>query len=188
MGKQFLDRFFARLSTLPQVITAGAVSSLPVEGADTGMGIAAVSANNAGQSGPPPWAGWRIITPNYLRSIGLPLLRGRSFDERDKPVWSEKGEPAPARRVLISQRLAELLFPKEDATGKRVTLWKGQGDREAEVIGVVADSRERGLTSNSDAYGVSSLRQERSRFGVRSTYPWQSACHCADRARHHSQS
>jgi putative ABC transport system permease protein len=149
VGKQFLDRFFARLSTVPQVISAGAVSSLPVEGADTGMGIAAVSANNAGQSGPPPWAGWRIVTPNYLQSIGLSVLRGRNFDERDKPVWAEKGQPAPPRRVVISQRLAELLFPKEDATGKRVALWKGQGGMEAEVIGVVADSRERGLTSNS---------------------------------------
>jgi putative ABC transport system permease protein len=149
VGKQFLDRFFARLSTVPQVISAGAVSSLPVEGTNTGMGIAAVSANNAGQPGPPPWAGWRIVTPNYLRSIGLPLLRGRSFDERDKSVWAEQGQPTPPRRVLISRRLAELLFPKEDATGKRVALWKGQGNWEAEVIGVVADSRERGLTSDS---------------------------------------
>jgi ABC-type antimicrobial peptide transport system permease subunit len=41
------------------------------------------------------------------------------------------------------------LFPKEDATGKRVALWKGQGNMEAEVIGVVGDSRERGVTSNS---------------------------------------
>jgi putative ABC transport system permease protein len=102
VGKQFLDRFFARLSTVPQVISAGAVSGLPVEGADTGMGIAPVSGNNGGQSGPPPWAGWRIVTPGYFQSIGLPLLRGRSFDERDKPVWAEKGEPDPTRRVLIS--------------------------------------------------------------------------------------
>jgi putative ABC transport system permease protein len=149
VGKQFLDRFFARLSALPQVITAGAVSSLPVEGSDTGMGIAAVSVNNAGQSGPPPWAGWRIVTPNYLQAIGLPLLRGRNFDEHDKPVWVEKDQPTPARHVIISRRLAELLFPKENAIGKRVALWKGQGGMDADIVGVVADSRERGLTSNS---------------------------------------
>jgi len=149
VGKQFLDRFFARLSSVPQVISAGAVSGLPIEGANTGMGIAAVSATDSGQSGPPPWAGWRIVTPNYLQSAGLPLLRGRGFNERDKPVWAEKGEPEPARHVLISQRLAELLFAKEDAIGKRVALWKGQGNMEAEVIGVVGDSRERGLAENS---------------------------------------
>jgi predicted lysophospholipase L1 biosynthesis ABC-type transport system permease subunit len=45
--------------------------------------------------------------------------------------------------VLISQRLAKLLFANEDAIGKRVALW-GSPLLDAEVIGVVADSRERG--------------------------------------------
>src|SRR5581483_7448845 len=51
-------------------------------------------------------------------------------------------------RVVISQRLAKLLFANEDAIGKRVALWKGQGNLDAEVIGVVADSRERGPASD----------------------------------------
>jgi putative ABC transport system permease protein len=76
--------------------------------------------------------------------VGLPLLRGRAFDESDKPVWAERGQPAPPRRVLISQHLAKHLFPNEDAVGQRVTLWKGQGGLDAEVIGVVGDSSERG--------------------------------------------
>ena len=161
VGKQFLDRFFQRLSTVPQVMAAGAVSSRPVEGADTGMGIAAVSANNSGNQGPPPWAGWRIVSPGYFQAIGLPLLRGRAFDEHDKPVWAERGQPDPPRRVVISQRLAKLLFANEDAVGKRVALWKGQGDLDAEVIGVVADSRERGPASGSHSHCLSSLRPER---------------------------
>ena len=56
---------------------------------------------------------------------------------------SERGQPVPTRRVLISQRLAKLLFANEDAIGKRVGLW-GNSTLDAEVIGVVADSRERG--------------------------------------------
>ena len=144
VGKQFLDRFFQRLSTLPEVIAAGAVSSRPVEGTDTGMGIAAVSGDNSDNKGPPPWAGWRIVTPGYFQAIGLPLFRGRTFDERDKPVWADRGELEPPRRVVISQRLSKLLFADADAVGKRVALWKGQGGMVAEVIGVVADSRERG--------------------------------------------
>ena len=148
VGKQFLDRFFQRLSTVPQVMAAGAVSSRPVEGADTGMGISAVSANNSGNQGPPPWAGWRIVSPGYFQAVGLPLLRGRAFDERDKPVWAERGQAAPPPRVVISQRLAKLLFANEDAVGKHVALWKGQGNLDAEVIGVVADSRERGPASD----------------------------------------
>jgi putative ABC transport system permease protein len=148
VGKQFLDRFFQRLSAVPQVMAAGAVSSRPVEGPNTGMGIAAVFANNGSNQGTPPWAGWRIVSPGYFQAIGLPLLRGRTFDERDKPVWAEPGQPAPPRLVVISRRLSKLLFANADAVGKRVVLWKGQGNLDAEVIGVVADSRERGPASD----------------------------------------
>jgi predicted permease len=95
-----------------------------------------------------PWAGWRIVSPGYFRAIGLPLLHGRAFEEADKPVWGERGQPEPVRRVVISERLAKLIFPDQDPVGKHVMLWKGQSDMNAEVIGVVADSRERGLDSN----------------------------------------
>ena len=110
------------------------------------MGIAA-------SSGPPlsgnavPWAGWRVVSPGYFRALGLPLLQGRLFDEGDKPVWAERGQPEPQRRVVISQRLAKLIFPHEDAVGKHAILWKGQSGGDAEVVGVVGDMRERGLTS-----------------------------------------
>ncbi len=146
-GKQFLDRFFQRLSAVPQVIAAGAVSSRPIEGGDTGMNITAVPANHNDHSGPPPWSGWRIVSPGYFHAVGLPLLRGRAFDQQDKSINAESGQPAPARRVVISQRLAKLLFGKEEAVGKHVALW-GNMDLVAEVIGVVADSRERGPASD----------------------------------------
>jgi putative ABC transport system permease protein len=148
VGKRFLDRFFERLSALPPVLAAGAVSSRPVEGGNPGMGIDARSAHREPGQAAAPWAGWRIVSPDYFRAIGLPLLRGRVFDERDKPVWPERGQPVSQRRVVISQRLAKLLFPNEDATGKQVLLWKGQSELDAEVIGVVGDSRERGLASD----------------------------------------
>ena len=147
VGKQFLDRCFERLSGVPQVIAAGAVSNRPVEGGNPGMGIDAISAGRGTSTGAPPWAGWRVVTPGYFRAIGLPLLRGRIFDENDKPVWAEKGQPVAPRRVMISERLAKLLFPNEEPTGKHVVLWKGQADLDAEVIGVVGDSRERGVAS-----------------------------------------
>ena len=146
-GKRFLDLFFERLSTVPQVLAAGSVNERPVEGGDPGMSIDSVAAHRDPGQSAPPWAGWRIVSPGYFNAVGLPLLEGRAFDERDKPVWAERGQPDPQRRVVISQRLAKLLFQNEDAIGRRVLLWKGQSNREAEVVGVVADSRERGLTA-----------------------------------------
>jgi putative ABC transport system permease protein len=144
VGKQFLDRFFERLSAQPDVIAAGAVSQRPVEGANTGMNIDSIS-RPAGKR--PPWAGWRIVSPGYFRAVGLPLLRGRVFDESDKPVWAQRGQPEPARRVVISDRLAKRIFAGEDPIGKHVALWKTQANLDAEVVGVVGDSRERGPAS-----------------------------------------
>ena len=109
------------------------------------MGIDSSSGSGARRA---PWAGWRVVSPGYFRAIGLPLLRGRFFDESDKPVWAERGQPVPPRRVVISERLAKLIFPNEDPVGKHALLWKGQGNLDAEVIGVVGDSRERGPASD----------------------------------------
>ena len=146
VGKEFLDRFFARLAAVPQVIAAGAVSQRPVEGGDPGMGIvSSASPEQAGRN--VPWAGWRVVSPGYFRAVGLPLLAGRLFDEADEPVWAERGQPLPQRHVVISRRLAKLIFPNQDAVGKHVILWKGQSGGDAEVVGVVGDMRERGLAS-----------------------------------------
>ncbi len=143
-GKGFIDSFLEKLSANPAIISSGAVNVRPVEGPNYGMGIDAAAHTLA--QGSPPWAGWRIITPGYLRTVGLPLLHGRNFNETDKPVWAERGQPPPSHRtVMISSALAKLLFPNEDPVGKRTLLWKGQGGPEAEVVGVVGDSLERGL-------------------------------------------
>jgi putative ABC transport system permease protein len=74
------------------------------------------------------------------------LLRGRNFNQTDKPVWTEPGQPEPSHRtVMLSAALARLLFPNEDAIGKHALLWKGQFNRDADVVGIVGDSVERGL-------------------------------------------
>jgi putative ABC transport system permease protein len=145
VDKQFVDRFLEKLSADPDIVASGAVNVRPVEGPNFGMGIDA-STRPAGSESP-PWAGWRIVTPGYFRAVGLPLLHGRNFNETDKPVWAERGQPPPAHRtVMLSSALAKLLFPNENPIGKHTLLWKGQGGGlDAEVVGVAGDSLERGL-------------------------------------------
>jgi len=160
VGKQFLDRFFERLKANPQVLASGAVNQRPVEGGDPGMGI-----DTPQSSAKPPWAGWRVVTPGYFAAVGLPLVRGRLFGENDKPVWIPKDVPPYPRRVIISDRLAKQIFKNEDAIGKQVLLWKGQSSGLAEVVGIVGDSRERGLAENPTLtvylpYGTNALTSE----------------------------
>ena len=71
-----------------------------------------------------------IISPGYLRAMGLHLVKGRDFSWSDGPS-SEGG-------VLINETIAKHLFPGEDAVGRMVQV----NDGEKRVIGVVADMRE----------------------------------------------
>ncbi|HXQ96832.1 MAG TPA: ABC transporter permease [Candidatus Limnocylindrales bacterium] len=146
VGKQFLDNLFTRLNSLPGVISVGAISHRPVEGGNPGMTIDSSEAPSAGTQHKAPWAGWRVVTPGYFDAVGLPLIRGRIFVESDKQVWGIPGQPIPARRVVISEKLASLIFPNQDPIGRHAELWKGQSNLDAEVIGVVGDSHERGLS------------------------------------------
>ena len=101
------------------------------------MGIVASDAAEGGDN--VPWAGWRLVTEDYFSAMGLPILSGRTFNELDRI-----GEPW---RAIISERLAELLWPGENPIGRYANLWEGQGSRRAEIVGVVSDMRERGLDS-----------------------------------------
>jgi putative ABC transport system permease protein len=148
VGTQFLYRFLERLSAVPGVIAAGSVSFPPFVADGPGMNIDASSPAPGSERHSPPWAGWYVVSSGYFRAVGLPLLRGRDFDENDQGIWAKPGQPQPMRRVIISDRLAKLIFSNDDPVGKQVTLWKGSNNWDAEVIGVVANSRDRGLTSD----------------------------------------
>ncbi|HEY7497348.1 MAG TPA: ABC transporter permease [Vicinamibacterales bacterium] len=131
---QFYTRFFDDVSTLPGVQAAGAISFLPM----TGLG-AATSMEIVGQPKPArgqePVTDVRVIAREYWKAMGVPLLKGRLFDEND---------PADAtNRVVISETMARRHWPGEDPIGKHVRIaWDG---REDEIIGVVGDVKHYGL-------------------------------------------
>lgn len=127
-----------RVSALPPVVSAAAVHIRPLSGGSTGLGF--VRPDQPDPEGGIPWASWRLITPDYFKTLGVPFLRGRDFSEDDLGFSGEG--PLP---IIISQRIAELLWPGEDALGRVISLWAGQDDRPGEVLGVVGDMRERGI-------------------------------------------
>ena len=110
---QFFCRFFQQVDALPGVEPAGAISFLPL----TGLG-AATSMEIVGQPIPPkgqePVADVRVITHDYLEAMGVPLLKGRLFNEQD--AADAKG------RVVINETMAERYWPGEDPIGKRVRI------------------------------------------------------------------
>ncbi|MGH9628073.1 MAG: FtsX-like permease family protein, partial [Bryobacteraceae bacterium] len=84
---------------------------------------------------------WRAVTPDYFAALGIPILRGRAFEERDRT-----GAENP---VLLSASLTRRLFPDDDPLGKRI--WAGgQEQARLTVIGVVGDVKNSGITSGND--------------------------------------
>jgi putative ABC transport system permease protein len=80
---------------------------------------------------------WRVTTPDYFRTMGIALRRGRGFTEHDRP-----GTPSVA---VVNAALVKRYFGSLDPVGKRVrTSFEGQ-NQWATIIGVVSDVRGHGL-------------------------------------------
>jgi putative ABC transport system permease protein len=125
----FFRELFGRIERVPGVRAAGGITWLPL----TGL-AAATSFEIVGQPKPPagqePVCEVRVITNDYFKAMGIPLLRGRTFTERETPATSHV--------VVINENLAKRYWPSDDPIGKRISVsWTN--NEPDEVIGVVGD-------------------------------------------------
>jgi putative ABC transport system permease protein len=97
--------------------------------------------NIEGRSVPPenqlPWAGFAWVTPNYFRAMGIPLVKGRDFSDRDD-------EDAP-KVMIINKKMAKQHWPNGDAIGQRLKIRYGTGTFVSEIVGVVGNIKHLGL-------------------------------------------
>jgi putative ABC transport system permease protein len=129
---QFFDRIVDRAKTLPGVRSAGAASFLPVSG---GGGMLHFNIEGRPPKTPHDYlaAGYRTITPQYMETLGVPLLQGRNITAADN-------EKSPSV-VVINATMARTYFPGENPLGKRLQLG-ATPEKDVpymEVIGVVGD-------------------------------------------------
>jgi predicted permease len=139
----FHDELQRGLAALPGVRSVGAVTSLPLTGSHFNISFA-VDGRPEVPPAQQPSMEVRIATPGYLRTIGIPILRGRGLDESDGPE-------AP-QVVVLSESAVRRFFPDEDPIGKTIHLGLGRGrGRKAggEVVGIVGDVKETGLGAES---------------------------------------
>jgi predicted permease len=81
------------------------------------------------------FASWNRVSPRYFDTVGTPLVRGRAFDERDKP-----GSPLVA---IASESFARKFLGDRDPIGRRVGFADGRGEGvpQVEIVGVVGDAK-----------------------------------------------
>jgi putative ABC transport system permease protein len=133
----FYSQLLERVKALPGVRSAAAVSSLPLGGNDSDAGFL-IEGRPAPQPDQRPVAWISSVSQDYFRTMGMRLIAGREFTERDN-------ENSP-KVVIISQVTARRHFPNEDPIGKRIG--NGRPDGWREIVGITADVKHFGLTQD----------------------------------------
>ncbi|HEV8169305.1 MAG TPA: FtsX-like permease family protein, partial [Pyrinomonadaceae bacterium] len=113
-------------------------------------------------------AGWQVVGPNYLKTLGVPLLRGRDLTAADM----QPGAPPVA---IINEKLAARYLPNEDPIGRRLTLGLPRPDNPwITIVGIAKDVPHRADDSQPepDWYASRVVPPQRHRYlFVRSALP-----------------
>ena len=141
---EFMSRLYQQLlqqvATVPGVIAVAANNDLPIVGQKPWYrGEFSVEGQSIEDQKHNPMVNYQAVSPDYFQVMQIPLLRGRPFTERDTVRPDRHRDVA-----VISQRLAERIWPKADPIGKRLNC-DDDGAGCAEVIGVVADVKHNSL-------------------------------------------
>jgi putative ABC transport system permease protein len=128
----FFDAALERLRALPGVEAAGAIDSLPVQGGSVQPIV--IEGRTELASREQPTVSVRKVTPGYLRALRIPMLRGREIVESDRDV------------MLVSRSAARLLWGDADPIGRHAMLPLESKTRTNEVIGIVGDVKQGGLS------------------------------------------
>ncbi len=128
----------ARVRAIPGVIDAGVVNLLPFSANNQVNPVEFEGRLEGGWVG----ADWRSVTPGYFSTMGIPLLRGRDFSERDKD-----GAPLVG---IIDEQLALRVFGNEDPLGRRCRFATGAHSFSPwiEIVGVAGHIRNDSLETD----------------------------------------
>ncbi len=151
--RNLMNRSLAAIRSIPGVTAAGATTTIPWSG-DTNDGVILAEGyvTKPGESLVSPLR--VIVTPGYMQSMHMTLLRGRYFDERDN-------ESAPLA-AIVDERLAKRFWPKQDPIGRRVFIPQNQEEftrtnehtRWIKVVGVVLSTRIQDLAGGGNQAGA----------------------------------
>jgi predicted permease len=136
-GRQVYSEVKERLRRLPGVQSVALAATVPFGMTRLGKAIAP---SDAAKDATPLIARFNIVSEDYFKTLGIPLLRGRVF------VESESATVSNSQVAIIDKLAARKLWPNGDALGKRIRLGSGANGkppRELEVVGVVGDVLER---------------------------------------------
>jgi predicted permease len=136
-NRQFFLELIERVRNTPDIRAAGAVTRLPMSSLGTEFEMPfTVQGLEVASPTERPRADYRGVIPAYLRAMGIPLIRGRLFNDVD----GQEGREV----AIVNQALVRRYFPDQDPVGKVLDMPMAGS---AEIIGIVGDTRHDGLQS-----------------------------------------
>lgn len=124
-GTNFFEPILQTLGSMAGVQSASGANAIPFS--PSGIWTERLQLPGRAEQNPPPEAQIGLAFPNYFETLGIPLLRGRAFSDRDRA-----GSPLVA---VIDEELARRYFPGEDPLGKLIA--SGGSEKQATIIGMV---------------------------------------------------
>lgn len=137
---RFYDEVMKRLQVLPGVKSVAAVAPLPLS--NDALIITFQIEGRPVPRADEPFADLRFASPGYFRTVGIPVLRGRDFTERD--------DKNSTQVVIVNDAFARRYFPNEEPLGRHIIPGLGENGKEVtrEIVGVVGNVKHRSLSAD----------------------------------------
>jgi len=131
----FFESLLERVQAQPQVISAAISAAVPLVQNVQNNGSFQIEGQPANPRAEDPQADFHVVSPDYFRTMHIPLVSGRFFEGRDGPDAEDV--------AILNQTIAKRRWPGQDAVGRRISF--DHGRTWVSVIGIVGDTREAGL-------------------------------------------
>jgi putative ABC transport system permease protein len=129
----FYRQLVDRIDDVAGVESVAASSALPLGGGGFYLGRQFLVEGRAEPpAGPDNPAQWNVVTPGYFGTLGIKVVKGRAFNDRD----TTQSTPV----IIINETLAREMFYNEEPLGKRIRSWRDENTLR-EIVGVVQDTR-----------------------------------------------
>jgi putative ABC transport system permease protein len=129
---QLFRQAIEHVKSVPGVVSAGAVLSLPLGGDTFNVGRGYLREGRPATPEESGNASYLVITPDYFRTMQIPLSAGRAFTDQDN-------NQSP-KVAIVNQTMARQLWPGENPIGRRIIIWRDEKFAR-EIVGVVGDTK-----------------------------------------------
>ena len=149
IARGFYRRVLERTAAVPGVVEVAIASALPMQGWGYGMPLR-IPSLKAGEAPTPGGAGFKIVSPTYFQTLGLPIIKGRGVQDTDT------ASSVPV--LVVNQAFVDRYFKGEDPIGRHLLIETIVPDRRElgpetswEIIGVVGNERIANLNARESA-------------------------------------